>query len=444
MGVQITIPNEWNPRFYQRKIWRYFDEGGKRAVAVWHRRCGKDSLALNLTAKELFTKRVGTYWHMLPLNTQARKVIWDGVDRQGRRMIDQAFPKELRKSVNDQEMKIVFKNGSVWQCVGSDNYDALVGANPIGVIFSEYSVTPKAADAWDYIRPILAENGGWALFIYTPRGHNHGYTLYNQAKQAGWFTEILTVEDTKAIPIEAVDAERQAGMSEAMIEQEFYCSFEAVNDEEIKLITFDMVSKALNREITLSGYEPLIIGVDVARFGNDKTAIARRKGRSVYKLETFAKLDVVGVANVVAAVIRNENPARVFIDAGGLGAGVYDILIDRGFGNVMRPVNFGERAQDTAKYVNRRAEMWARVRDWLTSPLPVSIVAGVEIRDDLTAPTIYYDALGRLQLEEKAEIKKRIGRSTDVGDAVALTFAELLGDMKIMPQSERIDDNVYF
>ena len=142
--MQICIPNAWNPRPYQRRLWDYFAKGGRRAVAVWHRRCGKDSLALNLEASKALTERVGVYWHMLPLNTQARKVIWDGVDRYGRRMIDQAFPKELRQSTNDQEMKIVFKNGSVWQCVGSDNYDALVGSNPVGVVFSEYSVTPKA------------------------------------------------------------------------------------------------------------------------------------------------------------------------------------------------------------------------------------------------------------------------------------------------------------
>ena len=320
--MQICIPNAWNPRPYQRRLWDYFAKGGRRAVAVWHRRCGKDSLALNLEAAKALTERVGVYWHMLPLNTQARKVIWDGVDRYGRRMIDQAFPKELRLSTNDQEMKIVFKNGSVWQCVGSDNYDALVGSNPVGVVFSEYSVTPKAAIAWDYIRPILAENGGWALFIYTPRGHNHGYTLYNQAKAAGWFTELLTVDDTKAIPAEAVEEERRAGMSEAMIQQEFYCSFEAVNDEELKLISFDLIAPALDREITEKPDMPLVIGVDPARFGDDKTAIARRRGRSVFKLERFTKKSVTEVANIVASIIRLEKPARVFIDAGGLGAGV--------------------------------------------------------------------------------------------------------------------------
>lgn len=132
--VNIKIPYKWKPRKYQMKLWHYLENGGKRAVAVWHRRAGKDSLSLNWTAVAAM-QRVGVYWHMLPLQTQARKVVWDAIDKQGRRVIDQVFPKALRKSVNAQEMKIELLNGSIWQCVGSDNYNSLVGANPVGVVF---------------------------------------------------------------------------------------------------------------------------------------------------------------------------------------------------------------------------------------------------------------------------------------------------------------------
>ena len=143
---QVKIPYRWKPRKYQMKLWKYLEDGGKRAVAVWHRRAGKDSLSLNWTAVAAF-ERVGVYWHMLPLQTQARKVVWDAIDKQGRRVIDQVFPKQLRKSINSQEMKIELVNGSIWQCLGSDNYNSLVGANPVGVVFSEYSIADPAA--WD-------------------------------------------------------------------------------------------------------------------------------------------------------------------------------------------------------------------------------------------------------------------------------------------------------
>ncbi|MBR1777981.1 MAG: hypothetical protein IJ752_05290 [Alphaproteobacteria bacterium] len=223
--VNIKIPYKWKPRKYQMKLWNYLENGGKRAVAVWHRRAGKDSLSLNWTAVAAM-QRVGVYWHMLPLQTQARKVVWDAIDKQGRRVIDQVFPKALRKSANAQEMKIELLNGSIWQCVGSDGYNSLVGANPVGVVFSEYSIADPAA--WDFIRPILAENDGWALFIYTPRGRNHGLTLFETAEAAeGWFAQKLVVSETRAIPQSAVEAERRAGMDESVIQQEFYCSFDA-------------------------------------------------------------------------------------------------------------------------------------------------------------------------------------------------------------------------
>ena len=225
MPTQITIPNAWTPRDYQRPLWDYLEHGGKRAVAIWHRRGGKDSMSLNWTACAAF-QRVGVYWHMLPTAKQGRKVVWDAIDKQGRRVIDQVFPEAVRKSTNSQEMRIELINGSIWQVVGSDNYDSLVGSNPVGVIFSEYSVANPAA--WDFMRPILAENEGWAVFIYTPRGKNHGYELYSMAEgNPSWYSQILRLDESGAYPLNVVEEERKAGMPEEMIEQEFFCSFEA-------------------------------------------------------------------------------------------------------------------------------------------------------------------------------------------------------------------------
>lgn len=224
MPMALELPNAWNPRPHQRRLWGYLQGGGRRAVAVWHRRAGKDSTALNWTASAAMLSQ-GLFWHMLPTQRQARRVVWDGIDTHGRRVIDQVFPKEIVRSRNVAEMKVELVNGSLWQLCGSDNFDALVGANPIGVVFSEWSLTNPAA--WDYIRPILAENGGWALFIYTPRGRNHGHTLFRAAQEAGWFAERLTVEDTGAISLGAIEEERRSGMSEPLIKQEFYCSWDA-------------------------------------------------------------------------------------------------------------------------------------------------------------------------------------------------------------------------
>lgn len=228
--MRLEMPNKWDCYEHQKPLWNYFDDGGKRGVAVWHRRAGKDSTGLNYTACEAIEK-VGVYWHMLPTQKQARKVIWDGIDKHGRRVKDQAFPKQIVKSSRSQDMQIELVNGSIWQLCGSDNFDSLVGSNPIGVIFSEWSLCDPAA--WDYIRPILAENGGWALFIFTARGKNHGWSMAEMArKNHKWFYSRLTVDDTTRpdgspiITPEAIQDDRDAGMSEDMIQQEYYCSFD--------------------------------------------------------------------------------------------------------------------------------------------------------------------------------------------------------------------------
>lgn len=206
-------------------MWDYLEGGGRNAVCVWHRRSGKDSLALNWTAVAAH-ERKGVYWHMLPEAEQARKAVWNGIDREGRRIIHQMYPPDLVKAADKQTMTIELKCGSVWQLVGSDNYNSLVGSNPIGIVHSEYSIANPAAR--DFLRPILKENGGWQMYLYTPRGKNHGYDLYQMAKNnPKWFAQLLTVEDTGILTAEDIQDERDAGMDEDMIKQEYYCSFEA-------------------------------------------------------------------------------------------------------------------------------------------------------------------------------------------------------------------------
>lgn len=224
MDQQINIPFKFEPRTYQRDLFFSIDNGFTRAVAVWHRRAGKDKTIWNLLINEAFL-RVGTYYYFFPSYSQGRKIIWDGADREGFRFLSHV-PEQVIEHIRNDEMKIRLVNGSLIQIVGSDNIDSVVGTNPVGCVFSEYSL--QNPSGWDFVRPILAENGGWAVFNYTPRGHNHGYELYEQAKNnPKWFCQVLTVEDTGAITAGTIQAERESGMGEELIEQEFYCSFDA-------------------------------------------------------------------------------------------------------------------------------------------------------------------------------------------------------------------------
>lgn len=231
--MRIKLPHNWIPRPYQRNIWRYFQNGGKRGIAIWHRRAGKDDVALHLTATSVMQKPA-TYWHMLPEYSQARKAIWNAINpHTGLRRIDEAFPQEIRSSTNDHEMFIRFINGGTYQVVGSDSYNSLVGTPPYGLIISEWSRADPAA--WAYLSPILEENGGWALFITTPTGRNHAYTMLQMAqKSPDWFAEVQTVDDTGAMSRERIEKIRKEYRSvfgiegaEALIQQEYYCSFTA-------------------------------------------------------------------------------------------------------------------------------------------------------------------------------------------------------------------------
>lgn len=170
-------------------------------------------------------ERVGVYYYFFPTYKQGKKILWNGMDKEGFKFTAH-FPTQLIKRIDNTEMLIEYKNGSIFQVIGTDDYDSIVGTNPVGCVFSEYALqNPKV---WDFIRPILAENGGWAIFNYTPRGKNHGYDLYEMAlTNPKWFVQKLTVEDTKAISPEVIQEERDSGMSEEMIQQEYYCSFTA-------------------------------------------------------------------------------------------------------------------------------------------------------------------------------------------------------------------------
>jgi len=228
--VQIQAPYNFVPRDYQIPFWNAMREK-KRAVLVHHRRAGKDKLAFNFLVKEAW-KRVGNYYYFFPTYNQGRKILWDGKDKTGFPFLGHV-PKEMRSGdPNSTEMKVPLANGSLIQVVGSDNIDSIVGTNPVGCVFSEYPLQDPRG--WDFVRPILRENGGWAVFAYTPRGKNHGWTLYEDARtnpDNEWFCERLTVADTfgrgGTMSPEDVEKERRAGMRDNLIEQEFYVSFEA-------------------------------------------------------------------------------------------------------------------------------------------------------------------------------------------------------------------------
>ncbi len=249
----IRLPNNWVPREYQLPAWRYMQNGGKHCELVWHRRSGKDEVGLHFCAVAAF-RRVAQYWYMLPEYSQARKAIWDAINpHTGKKRIDEAFPLELRTTTRNDEMKIIFKNGSSFQAVGSDDPSKLVGSPPAGIVYSEWALSNPATRA--YLRPILMENGGWQIFNTTPRGRNHAYTTLQAAKNnPNAFAQVLDATETGVFTRAQLEAELQNYIADfgedygrSKFEQEYLCSFDAAN-----------LGAILARQITISERKGLI------------------------------------------------------------------------------------------------------------------------------------------------------------------------------------------
>ncbi|MFD0738247.1 hypothetical protein ACFQZQ_02950 [Lysobacter koreensis] len=200
-------------------------------------------------------------------------------------------------------------------------------------------------------------------------------------------------------------------------------------------ITPALVARARKAECDASG--PLVMGLDPARFGDDGSALARRRGRKVSKVERRYKFDTMEVAGWAKQVIDAEKPVRMFIDVGGLGAGVYDRLKEQGYGEIVRAVNFASKPMEPPKFddegkeipgpLNRRAEMWMNSKEWLEDVAGADIPDDDALQGDACGPGYKYDSHARLQLEKKEDMRRRGVASPDGWDAVALTFAEPVG-----------------
>lgn len=260
--MSIELPYKFIPRTYQLRLLQALDSGYKRAITIWHRRAGKDKTLFNIAIKKAF-ERVGTYYYFFPEFSQGRRVIWDGIDNDGFRFLDH-IPKELvakPNGFNKTEMKITLINGSIIQIIGTDKFDKVRGSNPVGCVFSEYAFQNPIA--WDVVRPILTGNNGWAVFNTTPFGKNHAYDLYEMAKEnPNWFHDLVTVEDSvnelgeRYVPQELIEEDRLSGMSEEMIQQEYYCDFTA-NSQGFYYLKYIEEARKYNR-ITKVPYEPNI------------------------------------------------------------------------------------------------------------------------------------------------------------------------------------------
>jgi len=222
--MEISIPHLYKPREYQIPLLHAIDSGVKKCFVLWARRSGKDITLWNAIIKRA-VEIVGIHYYLLPTYSQAKKIIFDGITTEGVKFLD-FIPRELIKKKNEQEMKIELINGSIIQLIGTDRYDAIRGTNPITCIFSEYAY--QNPQAYEVIKPILTVNKGLAIFNTTPNGRNHAYELAEIASgSSDWFYQKITNNETQIVQGGEFDKMRKEGTPEEMIQQEYFCSFDA-------------------------------------------------------------------------------------------------------------------------------------------------------------------------------------------------------------------------
>lgn len=390
---------------------------GKRfVVLVLHRRAGKTELALKKLLDAAAKNRLDLpfYAYVAPLLKQAKIIAWLRL-----KQMVAPLARLGQVEVNESELFVRLPwNGAVIRIFGADDPDRLRGVRLDGCVIDE--VAQVKPDVWEeVIQPALADRKGFAWFIGTPKGVNLFSNLYFTAQgKADWWTARYTVYDTEAL--DSVEIERLKGsMSESTFAREFLCDFSAAGEDQ--LLSLTDAEAAAHRVLTPGSmdYAPRILGVDPARFGDDRSVIFPRQGLQAFDPRVMRGIDNMTLAGVVAAKIETWEPDAVFIDAGA-GAGVIDRL--RQLGHQVTEVNFGGKPND-ARFANKRAEMWHDLADWVRGGGAIPNDNALKL--ELATPTYKFDAANRIVLESKDDIKKRLpdSGSPDLADALALTFA---------------------
>lgn len=383
-------------------------------VLALHRRAGKTELAImELVDKALrFEQDLGLFFYIAPYLKQAKAIAW-------LRLKQRIEPLRIAGAVdvNESDLSVTFThNGAAIRMYGADNPDAMRGVRLDGVVIDE--VADIKPEVWeDIIQPALADRKGWALFIGTPHGLNLFSELFFRATNLpDWHSARFTVYDTDALDADEVTRMRR-DMTETAFAREMLCDFSAAGDDQV--LSLADCENAAQRHLKLPDYDfaPRIIGVDPARFGNDRSVIIQRQGRKSFPPIIRNKIDNMQLAGLVAGMIAEWQPDAVFIDAGN-GAGVIDRL--RQLGHDVVEVPFGGKS-GKPEYVDKRAEMLFAMAEWVRTG--GCIPNDPAIKQDLAAATYFFDVNNRKRVESKDDIKKRGLPSPDIADALALTFA---------------------
>ena len=331
---------QWKPRNYQIEL---LSSPARFKICVWHRRAGKSMAVFNDQVCKAISK-VGIYYYVLPTYRQAKQVAWD-------KLVKDHVPRQIVSKMNESELAIYYKNGSIQRFVGCEDPDKLRGINVNDVVFDEFS--EEKAEIWDAIfQPILRENKGTATFIFTPKGKNHAWLLLQRARlnPNEWFWSIKGYEDTETFTKDEIE-EIKKNTTQAMFEQEYGCHFmDGAGSffSRIKQNTYDPTKVILDEEGKFQ------LGVDLAKYSDWTVITPFNQGTGyVYPQDRFNQVDWnLQKSRIESAFLRynKQDMCQCCIDTTGLGDPIVDDLRAKGVKIPTEPLNLAFKFNENSRY----------------------------------------------------------------------------------------------
>ena len=335
-----------------------------------------------------------------------------------------ALPPYLRENLEVFSDRIVHKHAPESSFMSArtssaDRPEALAGIHSenVLIIADEASAIPEPV--FESAAGSMSGHSATTVLIGNPTRNTGLFFKTHHQLKSDWYTMHVSCRDNPLVSEDFINQIKATyGENSNAFRVRVLGEF-ALREDDV-LIAAELVDGAMDRDIVLDRLEPIIYGIDVARFGDDRTCIVKRQGQIVTEIKSWTGADLMETVGRIVHEAEADKPSEICVDSIGLGSGVADRL--RELGHNVRDVNVSESAAMNPQAARLRDELWLAVRDWLNQRT-CKIPRSDELRQELCAPTYAFTSNGKIKVEGKSEMKRRGMRSPDVADALCLTFA---------------------